>query len=340
MKAVHERLRAIAGAAVTQPWQLEGSVRRGESGLRAGRVMLESVPFSVVAEVAAALDVPVPPGVVELAQRANAEGLPLIAGWDIGDAEPRAKLYLNASDAAPAVRTRLATAALEGRAAAIADPHVIGVDLHRTRPPELKLYRQDRDAERLAGVAGPAATSLARRALDAGACAGAVLSWNSDSTLRAFFIATRAGAERGIEALVAALPGWERAPVPALLGFEPGAARSIGLSVADPSQWTVYFKQRGVAPLAQLEAAACFRTGAVEVGLFIEPASLVPRAYARTRAHALSFRAREGQPAPHDIEALMAWAFERVTQAERAGGPVDAALRSAAPPAPWREVSG
>jgi hypothetical protein len=393
--ALHERLSAIAAAAVRKPWQLEGSLRGNAAGWRAGRVMLESVDFSVVAAVAEVLAIAVPERVAELAALAVAEGVPLIAGWDTGDAAPRAKLYLNASDAAPAVRTRLLHAT-GVTTAPIPDPHVIGIDLRQHTEPELKLYRQDPDATRLAarvassasslsdgsarlaagaGVEGSspaerggsarlaagaasgsmqrggqavllvrgahAAVQLARAALAEDACAGAVVSWSVSAkaaTPRAFFVATRAGAETAIERLVSSLPGWNGARVPELLGFAPGAARSIGVSLQDGATFTVYFKPRGVAPVARLEAAAQFRSGAVEVGLFIEPSELVERAFARSDRHALSYRAREGQPVPREIEALMHWACERMMAAERAGSSPDAALLDQPPPAPWRLV--
>jgi hypothetical protein len=152
---------------------------------------------------------------------------------------------------------------------------------------------------------------------------------------RAFFLAFRSDRAVEAEALLATLPGWSRDRVAAALPFPPGPPRSLGITLADPERWTVYYKPAGDdTPVASLEPAAVFRAGAVEVGLFLEPTDRAPRAFARTAHHALSLRLREGTSRPEDLERLMAWAARSVRAAELARLPPASLLRH--PPPPWQ----
>ncbi|APR79828.1 Hypothetical protein A7982_05175 [Minicystis rosea] len=350
------RIEAALGAAVSEVGQLEASVRGSTAGMRGARVMLERVPFGVVVAVAEALQVALPPAVHRVAEIAAADGLPLIGGWDITTEGPLVKIYLNASDASVTVRRALSERI--GRVVPVPDieaPHVIGLNVLRSGRLEVKAYQQDQDERRIAELAGSHAATesqtqraarLAERALALGACAGAVLCWERDASgaarPRAFFVATRGGADAAIEQCVADLPGWDGAAVAALLPFAPGPARSIGVALQGPEAWTVYFKPAGGdRPVASLEPLARFRAGDAEVGIFVAPNELVERAFARTGRHALSFRCRHGAPPRRDIEALMAWAARRVQAAEASGQPPARLLADTQhqrPPSPWHVV--
>jgi hypothetical protein len=321
---------------VTDLSQLEASVRIGPDGrARAGRVMIEAAPLAVVRATCHALGVTLSAPAERLAEATAAEGLTLIAGWDVGAVHPRAKLYANASDAGPGVRRRLAQACGVGALPAPLDaPHVIGLNL-APGSSETKLYVQ--------GVAPPPESAAAGR-LDAsaaalGASAGTIVSWDlSDPpTPRAFFVATRRDAAPGIARLLASLPGWSP-EVLELLPFPPGTARSVGVSLRGPDELTVYFKPAGAAPpVALLDPTLRCRAGSVEVGIFVEPGREAPRAYLRTARHAVSYRPSEGEPDPALLRVLMTWVGARVRAAELSGRPPSALL--VAPPPPWRLVT-
>ncbi|MDQ3037890.1 MAG: hypothetical protein M3Y87_36180, partial [Myxococcota bacterium] len=120
--------------------------------------------------------------------------------------------------------------------------------------------------------------------------------------------------------------------VDAALPFERGHCRSIGVTLRGAPEWTAYFKPRGLGvPLWDLAAAAVFVTTGAEAAVFLAPRDYAPRAYARTAAHAVSYRLTRGSASPDEIDALMRWVVASVEAAERRAVP----LSLDAPPAPW-----
>src|SRR5262249_10622174 len=158
-------------------------------------------------------------------------------------------------------------------------------------------YVQAADVVELAHGLGARAQALASAARNEGADAGGVLSLDAAGVAshpRAFFVALREPPAGAMWRCVRSLPGYDWRAIEALLPFAPAAPRSLGLSLHDGT-WTLYCKPRdsGRAPEA-LEPAAVFRTGAIEVGVFIEATEHAPRAFRRTARHAVSVRIREG----------------------------------------------
>lgn len=261
--------------------------------------------------------------------------LSLITGWDSNPEGAALKVYVNASDAAMAVRARAASKL--GLAKLLADkvpaPHIIGFNFSKTGF-EVKAYVQSNDAEAAATPLGSDAVTLAREF--ASVSAGAVVSWDLGPTgfePRAFFVGTTSQSDAAW-ALCRELPGWNDDAVNQALPFTPGPLRSVGISLRRPS-WTAYFRAQGDTqePLAQLSPSLCLRSGSSEIGLFVEPLESGTPAAVRTEHHVLSYRVRQGSIAGEQMDAVLRWAIDRVAQSERASIP----LRSAwgTPPRPW-----
>jgi len=315
-------------AAVTDASQLEGSVRHGgAAGLLGGRIMIERAPAALARTIATVLGAQLKE-LDRLAEAAAAEGVGLIAGWDVGGRAPLAKLYANASDAAAKIRSALAA-----RLGLHGAPHVIGVNASAGGA-QWKVYRQDPDTAALADEVGGAAPWLAR--LAEGLAVAGVASWDvGDGALtpRAFFVAIGTPDAQRARAVVDALPGGRDANFEAALGFDPGPVRSIGVSAGNREHWTVYFKpRRADDPVYALDPVAAFRVGDVEVGVYVEPLRPDGRAYATTDRYAISYRTRDGAPQRVAVEALMGWVVARVRAAERAGA---TSFDLSAPPEPW-----
>ena len=85
----------------------------------------------------------------------------------------------------------------------------------------------------------------------------------------------------------------------------------------------------------RLGPVATFRAGDAEVGVFVEPSETTPRAFARTRSHAITLRVRQGTPERGAIEALGRWVAAQVEAGEHDGG----AFELGDPPAPWIPVT-
>lgn len=334
-----DALRAALAAAPPDAAGYEASVRGGAGlQLSAGRMMIEQASPALLGAIAAQLGVALPAAASSWLAHAEQERVPIIVGWDRRDdgAARCVKLYVNASDAAAAVRQRLCDALIPGTRLDF-EPAVIGMNARADGGVERKLYRQSADAGALAAPLGDGAASVAAAARREGADAGGVLSFDvaDDGRLlpRAYFVALREAPDAAGWECVRGLPGHDAAAIAALLPFAPAPARSLGVALNGPA-WTLYYKPRGSgrAPEA-LEPAAVFRAAAVEVGVFVEPTEHAPRAFRRTATHAISVRVRAGSPAPRDLEALVDWFTARLA--------VDDALPHgaawlAAPPPPWR----
>jgi len=304
-------------------------------------MMIEQASADVLAAIAEALDVVLPPTTTRWLELAEQEDVPIIAGWDRrgGGAQRCVKLYVNASDASRAARARLSAAL----APASTDGHepaaVIGMNVRADGVSETKLYLQSADAVAVARDLGPRARAIAAAAHNEGADAGGVLSFDAAGAIRrprAFFVALREPPDGVDWRCVRVLPGYDPRAVEALLPFAPAPPRSVGISLSDGS-WTLYCKPRhsGRAPEA-LEPAAIFRVDNAEVGVFIEPTEHAVRAFRRTERHAVSVRVRDGIPPPLALESLIDWFTDRLRDAERNG------MRNTAladPPAPWRVVT-
>jgi hypothetical protein len=188
----------------------------------------------------------------------------------------------------------------------------------------------------LADRLGEAPRRLSRIALDAGGVAGAVASWDvgeGPPSPRAFFLAL---AERSVPPWAAALAGFDADAAERALPYRPGFPSTFGVAVDDLRRWTAYYKpERSPQASYRLEPSASFSDGVAEVGLFVEPVHRAERAYARTSAFAISYRAREGTPDPRVLGVLVAWAAATLEAAGASADP-DACLRATPPPAPWR----
>lgn len=266
------------------------------------RMMLEGLQPKAARAVLDCLPVPQKP---LLALLRLAGPAPVIVGWDCSRPEPVAKVYLNLSDRSAAER-----AALAQQLGLPTAPHVLGrnVSLQRT---ETKVYVQQ---DELPPAAPAALRAFARQA----GCAGVVLShdWRRGQPLqlRAVFVAPQQ-ADRG---QLVGLPGWEAARFDSAIPFAWEQVRSVGVA-ADGGAWVAYVKPAGASTaLWQLEPDLCLRGPLGELGLFVEPAK-APRAYVYTARHALSYRVREGAPAPDAVAAVMRWAYAAVCAWEQVG---------------------
>lgn len=248
---------------------------------------------------------------------------PLIVGWD--GAKRIRKLYLNLSDASRERRQRvLGALELPVLSASEELAHVVGLNL--TEGARWKLYVQR------AADGEPQTGDAALDALAAGQeLAGVVIAYDRSpagkARVRARFLAPRGDLPW---ASIAEASGASEDALRAALPYAPGLVRSVGRTPG--GDWTIYVKPRAARDhLAALEPLACFRAGAHEVGVFVTGRDEVPRAYARTDAHAIGYRIRSGSPARAQVEALMRWVLEMV---RRDGSKCD--LR--APPAPWERT--
>ncbi len=324
--------------AVNDPACYEASVRRGATGVRAGRMMIEQSPGDLVPAIAAALAIELPKAAAQWMEAAAVEGLPVIAGWDLrhGGGERAVKLYVNASDASQRTRARLCTAVLPDLRVSEA-PAVLGMNVRADGAVETKIYLQSSDAVALAERLGESARRLAAAARAEQADAGGVLSLDvatgGRTSPRGFFIALREPS-RDLWPCVRALPGFDADEIGAALPFAPAPPRSVGIAL-EREEWTLYCKPRdsGGAPQS-LEPTGVFRDGDLEVGVFVEPNAGAARAFRRTERSAVSIRVRHGAPAPHHIESLVDWFTERLRAAEAACAPP----RLADPPPPWHAV--
>ncbi len=344
--------RALAQSALSVirgPDSLEASIRVADGEVRGGRMMIERAPAELGRAIVRALGVPSLAPCERVIGAAEALKLPLIVGWDVASRSPLAKLYANASDAGEALRSELAqrlsclvspepsgtstprAAAAAAAAWALSPPHVVGLNLHQDGEQVIKLYHQQRARPELTVTLPSALTALTE-------ASGWVVSHDLTAAglvLRAVFAATRHQSHGALEAACAALTGQPFSALAAHFPFPVDTLRQLGWS---PRGVTLYAKPAGAAhPVHALEPAAVFRAGAVEVGLFIEPSEHTPRAYLRTRAHALSFRARSTEESPALLAELGAWAAARVSEWEARPGRSGSADLSA-PPAPWRRL--
>ncbi len=338
-----EHLAAALVAGVMDPASYEASVRVDSDGrMRAGRMMVERATPAVLEAIAAELEVALPDETSLWLDIARSEAVPVIAGWDCrGRTERRCvKLYLNASDASRAARSRILASLSKDPAGLDEPPAVIGINARADGQVETKIYIQSSNALSLADGLSNAARVLAAAAQGEGADAGAVVSMDvgSDGDLvpRAFFVALREPEERENWGCVRSLPGYDGDAIKALLPFVPAPPRSVGVSLSDAS-WTLYCKplNSGCAPEA-LEPAAVFRDGVAEVGVFIAPTERSERAFRRTAHHAVSIRVRDGEPSPPALESLVDWFTGRLLESESRGTALGACLVD--PPSPWHFV--
>jgi hypothetical protein len=305
-------------------------------------MMIERAGVEILEAIAAALDMALPSVTSLWVERAGREGVPLIVGWDLrGGGERRClKVYVNASDAAHAVRERLCAALLpEVQSSDL--PAVLGMNVCADGRVETKVYIQAADAGQLASGLTGRARQVTAAASAEGAVAGGVLSFDVRGRglePRAFFVALRDPIEGRPWRCVEDLPGYDAEAIGALLPFAPAPPRSVGVSLQDES-WTVYCKplDSSRAPEA-LEPTAIFRANSVEVGIFVEPSERAARAFCRTERHAISVRERQGTAEPQAIESLMRWFASCVRTAERDG--VSVVARLGDPPSPWNMVAG
>jgi len=343
LSTTHQEALAMAFAACAQSAACyEASVRAlpGQPA-SAGRMMIEQASPSVLAAIASTIGVALPPAAARWIELAHAQGVSIIAGWDLrgGGQERCVKLYFNASDAWRAAGARLYAAIAPGVPGGNERPAVVGMNVRADGIVETKLYVQSADAVTLANGLGQHAQALALSARRENADAGGVLSFDTGSGSlqpRAFFVALREPHDAAGWRCVQSLPGYDHDGVEGLLPFAPAPPRSVGVSLPGGG-WTLYFKPRhsGRAPEA-LEPVAVFSAGDAEVGVFIEPTKHAPRAFSRTEHHAVTVRLRRGVPPPLLIEALIGWFTAQLRLAERYG--VRGGPYLTRPPEPWRLV--
>lgn len=301
---------------------IEASVRHGRGqSCSGGRMMIARLDSRQARAVLSPL-VSLPPIAEKILEVATSERLLTIAGWDVSS-RPVAKLYLNASDASVATRTR-ARRALIGHTEGPEAPHVIGLNLSHEGT-EVKLYEQNahpwEDTPRpLAEWAATQPASGFVRSTQIG---------EGGPRPKAWFVGLRGSAG----AFAPSWPGSDRASIIEAAPFEPGRITSVGISSSSAPHWTVYFKPTGQALSWSLEPVASFSDGTCEVGLYLEPSTPARRAYARTERWSISFRLREGKPRRAMIERLMSWYLETVeTHTD------DPASHLHSPPEPWYAV--
>jgi hypothetical protein len=314
-----ELARTLAGR-VGHPDDPEASLRFQNGELRAGRMMIERSDVETAKALAAGLGLPWTTQAQTLCQLTVELELPLIIGWDVQPDALLYKLYANASDRALEVRAELARTL---QVTSADPPHLVGLNVSHGGG-HLKAYFQRPSAPAM----------VARAELAPEAIAGWIVSADvrGDSLdPRAVFAAISDSHRSEAERVIEASTGLSWSAVAARFPFEPGPVRQIGWG--RDGSLTIYAKRKNAAPaLHGLEPIAIFAAGEVEVGLHLEPIETTPRAFARTRRAALSFRARSGQPGGVELERLGAWAEARVTEGETSGlAPV-----FDQPPAPWK----
>lgn len=321
---------ALAVAELTdQALDAEASLRIGPDGsVRGGRMMLERAGADVARRIADGLALPWAPQAVAIVDACDVLRLPLIAGWDVGGATPKYKLYANASDASGAkgaeLLRRCSVAPRPGAA-------IVGINVGHSGV-ETKLYVQ---RPSLADLGLALEVPAAFAAIEAAAWVASYDMGEGRGTLRSVFAATMHDREASAEAALRTLRGVDWASLEGSFPFAPGPLRQLGW--AQSGEVTVYAKRRGRAvPVHALAPLAVFRRGDCEVGLYVTPGADTPRAFLRTAASALSFRTRSGAPEAAALEALGAWAQERVAGVEELAGAEAADLR--VPPGGWVRV--
>jgi len=308
----------------------EASLRITAGGaVRGGRMMLERAGADVARRVGRELGIPWVDGATAVVDACEALDLPLIAGWDVGGAALKYKLYANASDASEAK-----CAALVGRlglSSGLPRPTLVGINV-ASGAVETKLYVQ---RSKLVELDLDVEVPDVFAQIEAAAWVASYDVGGDDVTLRAVFAATVHGREGTAEAALSSLVGVRWSALEDSFPFAPGPLRQIGW--ADNGDVTVYAKRHGrAAPVFALAPLAVFRRGDVEVGLYVTPTDGAPRAFVRTDGHALTFRSRDGSPDAATLEALGAWAARQVAAGEGKGA-VEA-TKFDAPPAGWRLV--
>ena len=323
---MEESLRELTAEAI----DAEASLRIAADGtVRGGRMMLERAGADVARRVARELGIPWVEVATAVVDACEALRLPLIAGWDVGGAAPKYKLYANASDASEAK-----CAALVGRlglSSTLLRPTLVGINV-ASGGVEAKLYVQRTDLVEL-GLEVEVPDVFAR--IEAAAWVASYDVCGDDVTLRAVFAATVHGREESAEAALSSLAGVTWSALEQSFPFVPGPLRQLGWS--PNGDVTAYAKRRGrAAPVHALAPIAVFRCGAVEVGLYVTPTEGAPRAFVRTDEHALTFRSREGSPDSAALEALGAWAARQVAAGEGKGAVEGTKFDT--PPADWKLV--
>lgn len=317
--------------------QLEESLRISTAlqSVRAGRMMIEQASLDLVKSLCATLQVPLSSSAESIAEVCLEEGFPLFTGWDLGRSEPCIKIYANVSDAATSVRRRIIDTIYTGALPTWLDtPHIIGLNLTR-KTVETKLYVEAKLGQILPFSRSKIASRLEQRAMQLGAAAYTVVSFDLTPSLqaRAFFIATRHDAEDAVYRLLEEVPCWNEGCMN-LLSFAPRPPSFIGVSLRELQEWTLYFKPHRAQVMAIVpEPLACFRTENVEVGIFVGPSSEADQAYLRTAEHAFSYQRRSGSPEKAMLDVLMQWVASCVDEAETENLPIKNLLMS--PPAPW-----
>lgn len=320
---------------------LEASVRYQGGAITGHRMMIEGVDSLTALAVLNVLGFDLQGSLIVRAAKL-AQGLVTISGWDAGGDELVGKFYINASDASLARRQRLARALdlpMECDA-----PHVIGFNVRHGEPEEellieTKVYDQRATIEDFVEEAVPPfILRLNGDATPAGVIRSCIVD-DEALTTKAWFLAPRA---EDVPSILGRLEGFNAEQCASCLPFPPGPIKSIG-GPADGSSWTIYFKPEGEgdAPYA-LDPVACFSlrtsSGRSELGLYITPNEHASEAYCRTARHALSYRLREGQPAPLEIDALMTWSLQLVRACEESAHELST-LDFSRPPKPWTSVN-
>ncbi|WP_157068602.1 hypothetical protein [Sandaracinus amylolyticus] len=330
MSDLERALLDAADAAGARGAQLEASVRGGAGvAISGARMMIERASPAIVEAIWRTIALAPAPDVDALIRAARDARVPLIAGWDVAHEHAIAKLYVNASDAAPPVRAAIpASLGWPALDALPAPPHLVAINAS-ARGVERKAYVQSAHAS---------SDHARARWLDAlasshGAHGGVVRSWDlAEGTAheRAYFVAVRGGSRDRADALLAALPGFDDARSARALPFERGQCRSIGVDLrGDELRWTAYFKPAGAGtPLWSVEPFARFRAGDVHVAMFVAPHDHEERAYARTARHAISFRGERDAPREL-VRPLLEWAVAVMRDEE------DPQRALASPPPPW-----
>lgn len=311
---------------------LEASLRGGDGlPVTGGRMMLERQSPAAARALFEVLPVAPPRLADAFLEAAETHALPLITGWDTDTSEPRGKLYLNLSDASAEVRRQL-TGATFGEALADTPAHVLGLNVFADGE-EPKLYVQP---DTLPDEA-PAALRE-RVAASPEDVAGYVTSYDLTGgglVPRAWFVGLRPLPPEEADWLPA-LPGWDDVAVAGAAPFHAGYITSVGFSTGG-DRWTVYYKHPSYQGFNwRLDPVAVFRSPGGELGVYLEPDALAERAYGRIGGYALSYRIREGQPEPEDIDHLMDWVAGRVAAGEL--DPETPPRTTEPPPEPWHAI--
>ncbi|MFT5355136.1 MAG: hypothetical protein ACI9KE_002352 [Polyangiales bacterium] len=322
---------------------LEASVRHQDGTFTGHRMMIEGVDSLTALAILNVLGFDLQGSLIVRAAKLS-QDLVVIGGWDAGGEALVGKFYINASDASLSRRERLARALdLPEEAHA---PHVIGFNIRHGRVGpvieagpviETKVYDQRADCPE--EEVPPFVAQLQGKATPAGLVRSRVVAGGAITT-KAWFVAPRA---EDAPSILERLEGFDAEQTYACLPYAPGPIKSIG-GPPDGSSWTIYFKPEGEgdSPYA-LEPAACFSigssTGKSELGLYITPNEHAAQAYCRTVRYALSYRVREGRPAPTEIDALMAWS-RQIVQTHEVSRSTDSSFELSpidfsSPPEPW-----